>query len=485
MIIRRPREIATAALALGGLLVGGLAVSIHVGARLLARLQDLQPRIIELTPSAPLPLAVQPAAAAALADLSQPLIGGGQLQVLGNPALLRYPGCHQAYARNPWDLAAFDGRLYLGLGDASNRGPSPNAGPVPLISFDPVSGQFRQETSLPEEQIDCFYRHDDALWVPGNDPRQSWRWGNLYRLDIEGAWRQYRTLPRTIHAYALAWQGRHMLAGISIAEAVPKGVGSERHGSALAVSSDQGRSWSLIPLGGWRIFDFLHAEDQLFATDIFPGPAIQRWLDTEQRQDWHAPVYEIAMTATEGLPNVRRRRDLDAQAIFPDTPHAGERAAVVTRAISWGQRAAYLGLFARWEDRWPTQGAYLADRLREGDVEVRRIPLPAGALAFDLRLEGPALQVLFAEPEADDRWRSSLWESRDGQAWKPKLSFSTNAPARAVERLGDDLYLSLGNLSPPEDGRCNAADRAAGTLLRWRPDRYKISHFHQPPDTPP
>jgi hypothetical protein len=482
MKIRHAGALLAVGLALGGLLLSAVAVSNHLGPRLLARLQDLQPRVTELVPSALPPLAVQPAATEALAEPSQPWIGGGRLTVLGNPALPRYPACHQAYARNPWDLAAFDGRLYIGLGDASNRGPSANAGPVPLISYDPVSERFRQELILPEEQIDRFFLQDGSLWLPGDDPPQSWRWGNLYRRAAQDPWKQYRTLPRTIHAYALAWHQGRLFAAISITEAVPDGVGTERHGSAVAVSADEGLGWSLIPLGGWRIFDFLKVDGQLFAADIFPGPGIQRWLNAEQREDWHAPLYELQTGTADAKPTARRRLDLDAKALFPNTPQAGERAAVVARALPWGHRAAYLGVFARWQDRWPAQGAYLAESLRAGHVRVSRIPLPAGAIAFDLRLEDDALQVLFAVPDTAahaparaagsveataHRWRSSLWSSRDGQRWDPVLSFSAAAPARSVERLGEHLYLALGALSPPAEGGCTAADQVTGTLMRW------------------
>lgn len=76
--------------------------------------------------------------------------------MLGNPAAWRYSDCHQAQARNPWDLIAHEGRLYIGLGDSSNEGPSPNAGPVSILAYDPASRRFTQETVLPEEQVDRF-----------------------------------------------------------------------------------------------------------------------------------------------------------------------------------------------------------------------------------------------------------------------------------------------------------------------------------------
>ncbi len=57
----------------------------------------------------------------------------------------RYPSGPQVYARNVWDLQAYKGRLYIGAGNSSNRGPpASNSGPVPVNSYDPASGQFQQ-----------------------------------------------------------------------------------------------------------------------------------------------------------------------------------------------------------------------------------------------------------------------------------------------------------------------------------------------------
>ena len=92
--------------------------------------QNRQPTITAFRPAAAIPIDAQPAHYVALAALSRPLIGWGRLEVLGNPAAHRYPDCIQSFARNPWDLIAFAGRLYLGLGDDSNDGPSANAGPL-------------------------------------------------------------------------------------------------------------------------------------------------------------------------------------------------------------------------------------------------------------------------------------------------------------------------------------------------------------------
>lgn len=422
-----------------------------------------QPAVTALAPAANVAWDARSAFYSALAEVRLPTAVTADLAVIGNPAARRYPDCVQSFARNPWDLVGFAGRLYLGLGDASNQGPSPNAGPVPVYSYDPARGDFREEAVLPEEQIDRFYPREGVLWLPGDDPRQSWHWGNLYRRDPTGGWTQYRTLPRTIHAYALAWHQGRLFAGVSMTDAVPEGVGTERFGSAVAVSTDGGEHWDLMPLGGWRIFDFLTVQGQLFAADLFPGPGIQRWLDREQRQGFHAAVYEYA-----DVGGFRRRDDLDATQMFPETLRAGRRAAVIQGALAWQDGTVYIGALMRAGDEAPVRGAYLARSLRHGAVDVERLPLPSGALAMDLRVESDELQILFAERLSGARWRTSLWSSIDAREWKQELSFSASAPARSFERLGNDWYFGLGSLSPPPSGPCTQSDAATGTLLRWR-----------------
>lgn len=421
------------------------------------------PYVIDLPVSPDLPIDAESERYRCLAlDCSQAI--PSELEVLGNPAAWRYPDCHQAQARTPWDLIFHEGRLYIGLGDDSNDGPSPNAGPVPILGYDPASGRFTQETILPEEQVDRFYRQAGELWTPGADPRQGWRWGNVYRREADGAWRKFRTLPRTIHTHALAWHRGHLFAGVTATDVVPKTIGRERWGSAVARSDDGGEHWRLLPLGGWRILDFLTVHDRLYALDAFPGTGLQQWLDVEQRQTYHAPVYEYADEAGQ----FERRADLSARVMFPDTAPAGERMARIERAVIFGEAAAYLGIFARKPEEPRVRGAYLAWNLEPGQVLVNRIPLPEGALAFDLRVEDKDLQVLFAEPLAGAHWRNRVWSTEDGQHWQPGIDFTAAAPARSFERLGGDWVFGLGGLEPPTTGACGENQAVTGTLLRWR-----------------
>jgi hypothetical protein len=106
-----------------------------------------------------------------------------QVKYVGNPYSTDQKYKERIYARNIWDMIAFHDKLYLGAGNSSNTGPSPNAGPVPIISYNPATNSFESVFTTSEEQIDIFYIFDNKLYIPGHDPRESWELGNLYLSD--------------------------------------------------------------------------------------------------------------------------------------------------------------------------------------------------------------------------------------------------------------------------------------------------------------
>ena len=102
------------------------------------------------------------------------------VELLGNPFIDRY--ADRIYARNVWDIQAFNGIVYLGSGNSSNEGPDRNAGPVDVWHFDPDRNAFVNEFTVDEEQIDIFRIIDGKLYIPGHDPLESWQLGNFYVL---------------------------------------------------------------------------------------------------------------------------------------------------------------------------------------------------------------------------------------------------------------------------------------------------------------
>src|SRR5882672_6907004 len=70
----------------------------------------------------------------------------GEVEVLGSPFASK-----PLYARNVWDMQSFQGRLYLGHGNSSNLQPSPNAGPIPVVYWDPAASAFVSPYTVNEE----------------------------------------------------------------------------------------------------------------------------------------------------------------------------------------------------------------------------------------------------------------------------------------------------------------------------------------------
>ena len=67
------------------------------------------------------------------------------------------PSGEWIYARNIWDMHVFEERIYLGAGNAANSAPAANAGPVPIVCYDPVENSFVKEGTVDDEQIDVYY----------------------------------------------------------------------------------------------------------------------------------------------------------------------------------------------------------------------------------------------------------------------------------------------------------------------------------------
>lgn len=395
------------------------------------------------------------------------LTTGWQIHSLGNPAASRYPACWQSLPRTPWDLALFDGRLVVGLGNAANDGATANAGPVPVFAYGLADRRWRQEATLPEEEISRFVAHGHQLWIAGADARGSWRWGNLYsRTDAGGWWWQERRLPRFIHAHDLAFhQGLLVVAG-NVPDAVPFGPERNRHGSALAVSADGGRTWSVTRLAGWRATALLPVGGQLLAIEAIPGPAQRRWLQAGGRWDRDAVVHQWL---SEG--HWRARHDLGASDLLPGVTGADQRFAWIERATPSGDQVAWIATVGPWRHQPAQRLAFIASWPEGGDLEVQSIPLGSGVQAMDLRPIPMGWLLLSSERLAPQRWRSQIsavQASAGHLSQVPRLSFEAALPAWSLVGDGNPWWVGLGHPPfQPESGpgHCSPADALSGSVL--------------------
>ncbi len=149
---------------------------------------------------------------------------------LGIPYASRYAA--YPLAMTPGDLIVYDGCLYVANGDWTG-----NMGPIDMFCYDIVQNEWTNSGTLPDEEATFFYLIENALVVPGIDPRDGWEWGNLYVLQ-NGTWQTKRTIPNGIHCFDLAYHDKKLFAAVKTGDC----------GLQAAVSSDMGETFSLVPL---------------------------------------------------------------------------------------------------------------------------------------------------------------------------------------------------------------------------------------------
>ena len=395
------------------------------------------------------------------------------VESLGIPFAGRYGEGEEIYARNVWDLQAFEGRLYIGAGNYDNTGPAPNAGPVPIMAWDPAKEMFIREGVADEEQIDRFEVINGRLYIPGTDPRENWDLGNLYRREPDGRWLKLRTIPRAIHTLALTGHEGRLYAGLGAKHTVSRYVDVKGYGSAVAVSEDAGADWRLLPLGGFRLCAFLHVQGRLYAVDVLPGPGIERWVSKHDRENYYAPVYELDSSKRI----FQRRTDLSAERLFPETEDVRVRASVIDRVVMFGTSAVYTG-----SSGYVPFGLYRADSLSRGSIRVSRIRLPEETRPRDLLERDGTLFVLLDRPAANGGVQIHVLAGRDPEQWSEVLHFSAPTFARSFELLDGNFYFGLGcKVKHPSKWRQEELHPATGKLLR-----VKGKHARFPPEkTPP
>ena len=395
------------------------------------------------------------------------LTRGWQSRLLGNPAAQRYPGCWQSLPRTPWDLALFDGRLYVGLGNASNEGATANAGPVPLLAYHFSEGRWLQEATLPEEEISRFITHGHELWIPGADGRGNWRWGNLYNRSAGGSlWWQERRLPSFIHLYGLVWHRGSMVVAGNVPDAVSSGPKDHRHGSALATSVNGGHSWHVQRLAGWRATALLPLDGQLYAVEALPGPALQRWLHRGRRWQQFSAVHQWIPDG-----HWQPRRDLTAQVLLPGVAGAGQRFAWIDQVTPAGSSVGWIAQLGPWRDQPSRQVAFVAHHLRRERPDVQPIPLGANSQAMDLQREGSNWLLLSSKQLSSMRWRSQITRVKlKGHHINMEGVLAFEAPLPGWSLAGDQHRFFVGLGHPPQQaepslGRCSSANPLSGTVV--------------------
>lgn len=392
----------------------------------------------------------------------------GKMENLGIPLAQRYKneayGASGAYARNVWALKAYDGRLYIGAGNSSNGGPASNAGPVPVISFDPATKRFSQEWNAPDEQLDVFRVFSDGLlYIPGHDPKEDWKLGNFYRRGkgVSGKWEKVRTLPDGVHCYDMAeFDGKLLACGYGTYE-----------------STDSGKTFVRKP--GPRYYTFLPFQRAIYAVaDAAPERQSQfKNPKNGKTVDMKVPAH---VTLAKKVPGKAFEFVKGAKVgdVFPGTPETKSENLRLARPSLHNGRAVYIGGIVHNDHQIDPIGAYTAI---DGPscFKAECIPLPAGAKPWYTMVAGNAVYLLWSTADGTrHKYVNHLSKSFDGRMFREILRFEADSFARSVEYLEGYLYFGLGT-EIKEHGHFEGnslklkfvpseINPASGTLLRCR-----------------
>jgi len=353
-----------------------------------------------------------------------------KIEDLGIPNQGRYPTRERIYARNPWSLKAFQGRIYIGSGNSNNEGPAPNAGPVDIVALDPKTGKYTIEWTVPDEQIDEFRIIGSTLVIPGHDPKDAWTYGNFYVRAAGGGWSKVRTIKGGIHMYDLIQRSAAPLKGGPLGGGVDQAAFSKQFmyaalgtpvGAVVGVSSDFGKSWDEHPMiGTYRARTFLYALNDMCVSTS------------------GSKAFLVSPSGVSPL-NVN---------LFPGVPNPGGALFAVKPAYYQGT-AYYLGAYAPIDHNWKAVGMFATDC-----HSVRHVAFPAQT-PHDLLVYQGTLYLLASDAEGSGQ-RVRVFATTNGSSFTEVLNFLSTTFARSFEIVDGDFFFALGSEAEslhPDTGR--------------------------------
>jgi hypothetical protein len=379
------------------------------------------------------------------------------IQYVGNPYAEHYKDQRYIYARNIWDMIEFKGKIYFGGGNSSNLGPATNAGPVPIISYDPQTDSFATAFLTSEEQVDVFYIFNNALYVPGNDPKESWELGNLYKTVNGNVWLKKRTIPQGVHTLCLTFFDDLLFAGLGTAK-----------GGAIAISKDYGDSWELHKYtGALRFYEFLNIGNRLYAT----GTIISNdFLKSYSRSDKIETVQVVEYT---GQNTMIPRQDLDSDTLFPNTSlNESFPFCRITRSQNLGDKILYIGAHLHNDMQSTPFGLYVATSLDQKSISVEKILTNHNGKAWDTYKSANYVYVL-TNKETEGKVETAVFRSNNLTEWEELFYFESTQIARSFTFYEGTFYFSLGcEIKNPQKWKAEELGEKTGGIIKL--DLYSI-----------
>lgn len=321
------------------------------------------------------------------------------------------------YARNVWDMQLFDNKIYLGHGNSSNSGPTPNAGPIPVIYYDIANSNFVTQYTVDEEQINIYKVINGLLTIPGHDSRGQWNYGNYYFLE-NNTWRKISTLPKAVHVYDMINYNSKLYAA----------VGTDGFSEVL-VSIDNGTTWnSAIPSSGpkfvtcaGRAYCLFQQNGLLFASSCLSGNA--------------SSSLNNLLKIDQSTSNVIK---FSSSKFIPEAYNTTYK---MIRTQNVNGKLLFINAFINNDHQYIPDLMYCSSEI--GISKEITLPDPY-SVPIDILIRDTISYVLAYKKISSNNYINYVFSSNDQIKWTEVLRFTQPTFSRSFEEVNGDFYFGLG-----------------------------------------
>lgn len=135
------------------------------------------------------------------------------------------------------ELKAYDGKIFMGLGDWTN-----NTGPVKILYYNTVTDKIETSGTIEDEAVEAFTIIDNKLYTTGTDPRASlWDYGRYYIYNIDSnSWEQHEFQRGWIHVFEIVeYNGKLFMCG---------STNASKEKTPIQVSYDNGNTFEDVTI---------------------------------------------------------------------------------------------------------------------------------------------------------------------------------------------------------------------------------------------
>lgn len=323
-------------------------------------------------------------------------------------------------SRNPWDLAFYDGKLYVGCGDYGQ-----NSGPCSVWQYDPETKAWLDTGKVNDEAVANFELIDGRLIITGIDPKQGWENGSFYTYTEEG-WETDRTVPYGVHMFDIArFQGKTFY-----------GIGTANNKQSPIQMTQDGTTYTNVPIyhedtsilsnpdyGYSRCYNLFESEDELYAFC---------WLSDSSGS---SKTFSIFKFDGEAFRHITTLGNLGLKS------KGANRQTVFNKAITYNNRFYFTTGYLYSTDDFSS----VVTHSLPNDSYVQDLLVKDGKLYILTSLEKKAETVdQDGQPKTETSYTNKIYECSDGTNLSEVYSFDYSVSAMSLEKNGDTYYIGMG-----------------------------------------